>query len=68
MSQPLARQPFKVDRSRWSTDHEDGAAPGLVGHGGEPVDAVHQRGAKERRRRACSGHLHRLNRGAALEA
>ena len=45
----------------------NGASPGLVGHVSEPVDAVHQHGAKERRRFACPGHLHWLNRGAASE-
>ena len=44
-------------------EHDDGAAPGFVGLGGESFDAVHQHCAKERGRRACPGHLHWLNRG-----
>ena len=49
-------------------EHDDGAAPGFVGLGGESLDAVHQHCAKERGRRAYPGHLHWLNRGAAFGA
>ena len=41
---------------------EDGASPGLVGPGSEPVDAVHQHGAKKRLGCALTGHLQWLSR------
>ena len=53
---------------RCSTDHDDGAAPGLGGSAEDVVEVMHQGDAKETGARADPGHRDGHNGGAACEA